>query len=145
MKHEPKFYFNPEDGSSMCVIETKNKTFVGTAQCCDTDRDMMSEKTGCEIAYHRAIIRALQEHSDDIKNELMGLKKYYYSVNQSKYFTPGDYMSNMLLSQMEQREDEIRVTKEASKREKDYLKNYMEDKATFYKKVRHNRKADLNK
>lgn len=31
MKREPKFYFNPEDGSSMCVIETKNKTFVGTA------------------------------------------------------------------------------------------------------------------
>lgn len=145
MKHEPKFYFNPENGSSMCVIETKNKTFVGTAQCCDTDRDMMNEKTGCEIAYHRAIIRALQEHANDIKNELMGLKKYYYSVNQSKYFVPDDYMSNMLLSQMTQREDEIRVTKDAIKKEKEYLKNYMEDKATFYKKIRRNRKADFNK
>ncbi len=142
MKREPKFYFNPEDGSSMCVIETKNKTFVGTAQCLDSDRDMMSEKTGCEIAYHRAIIHTLENHVSDLKNELMGLHKYYYSVNQSKYFDENCYMANMLKSQIQQREEEIQVTKELIQKEKDYLKKFMEDKAAFYKKIRSNRKAD---
>ena len=145
MKREPKFYFNPEYGSSMCVIETKNKTFVGTAQCLDSDRDMMSEKTGCEIAYHRAIIHTLESHVSDLKNELMGLHKYYYSVNQSKYFDENCYMTNMLKSQMQQREEEIQVTKELIQKEKKYLKNFMEDKAQFYKKIRRNRKADSNK
>ena len=142
MKREPKFYFNPENGASMCIIETKNNTFVGTAQCADADRDMMSEKTGCEIAYHRAIIHTLQHHMDETRYELNGLKKYFYCVNQSKYFNPDDYMSGMLISQINQREDEISVTKEAIKKEKEYLKNFMADKAEFYKKVRHNRKAD---
>ena len=142
MKHQPQFYFNPEDGSSLCVITTKSKTFVGTAQCCDTDRDMMSEKTGCEIAYHRAVIRALEDHLDELRNELMGLHKYYYSVNTSKYFNPSSYMANMLASQMQQREDDIRTTKKMIKTEKEYLKNYMKDKAEFYKKIRRIRKAD---
>ena len=145
MKHEPKFYFNPEDGSSLCIIQTKNKTFVGTAQCADTDRDMMSEKTGCEIAYHRAVVHALESHLSDLKNELMGLHKYYYSVNTSKYFESNSYMTNMLKSQMQQREDDIRTTKKMIATEKEYLKNYMADKAKFYKKIRHNRKADSNK
>lgn len=142
MKHEPQFYFNPDDGSSMCVIETKNKTFIGTAQCLDSDRDMMSEKTGCEIAYHRAIIHTLENHVSDLKNELMGLHKYYYSVNQSKYFDANSYMTNMLISQMQQREDEISLTKELIRNEKEYLKKFMSDKAEFYQKIRHNRKAD---
>ena len=31
MKHEPRFFFNAEDGSSLCIISTKNKTYVGMA------------------------------------------------------------------------------------------------------------------
>lgn len=145
MKRDPQFYFNPEDGSSLCVITTKSKTFVGTAQCADADRDMMSEKTGCEIAYHRAIIHALQDHLSELKNELMGLRKYYYSVNQSKYYDSTGYMSVMLKSQIQQREDDIDTTKKMIYSEKEYLKNFMTDKAEFYKKIRRNRKADSDK
>ena len=142
MKREPRFYFNPENGSSLCVLSTKSKTFVGTAQCADSDRDMMSEKTGCEIAYHRATIRALEDHLEELKLELSGLKKYFYSVNQSKYYNPESYMAQMLISQMQQRSDDILITKNMIIEEKAFLKKYMSDKAEFYKKIRHNRKAD---
>ena len=142
---KPQFYFNPEDGSSLCVITTKNSTYVGTAQCLDSDRDMMSEKTGCEIAYHRAIIHSLQDHLADLKSELMGLHKYYYSVNQSKYFDEHSYMANMLKSQIEQHNDDILTTKALIHKEKDYLKTYLQNKADFYQKIRFNRKADSNK
>lgn len=106
---------------------------------------MMSEKTGCEIAYHRAIIHSLEDRLSDLKNELMGLRKYFYSINQSKYFNETDYAIIMLKHQMQQREDDIDFTRELIKKEKNYLKNYMADKAEFYKKIRRNRKADSNK
>lgn len=145
MKRQPQFYFNPDEGSSLCIITTKNKTYVGTAKCLEEDRDMMSEKTGCEIAYHRAVIHSLEERLSDLKNELMGLHKYFYSVNKSKYYNEDDYMAVMLRRQIQQREDDIDYTKKLIQVEKDYLKNYMADKATFYKKIRRNRKADSNK
>ena len=144
MKHEPKFFFNPENGSSLCILTTKNATYVGTAQCRDADRDMMSEKTGCEIAYHRAVIHALEDHLEELKTELAGLNKYFYTVNQSKYYEPESYMAQMLFRQIQQRNDDIRITKDMISKEKNNLKEYMENKAEFYKKVRRNRKADSN-
>ena len=145
MKHQPRFYFNEEDGSSLCILAGKKKTYIGSAQCAETDRDMMSEKTGCEIAYHRAIIRSFEDRLAELKNELMGLHKYFYSVNKSKYYDENDYMAVMLRRQIQQREDDIDYTKRLIKMEKDFLKNYMNDKAEFYKKIRRNRKADLDK
>jgi hypothetical protein len=81
---KPSFCFDSETGSSICILESKTKTYIGTAQCADDDRDMMSEKTGCEIAYHRAVLNSLLDYKETLKAELSGLKKYYYSVCQSK-------------------------------------------------------------
>lgn len=146
MKHnQPKFFFNPDDGSSLCIITTKAKTYLGSAQCREADRDMMSEKTGCEIAYHRAIIHALEDRLSNLQNELSGLNKYFYTVNQSKHFQPKGYMERMLHRQIQQREDDIEITKNMIETEKKYLKQFMADKAEFYQKVRRNRKADSNK
>lgn len=142
MKRHPQFFFYPEDGTSMCILSTKTKTFVGTATCREEDKDMMSEKTGCEIAYHRAIIRSLEDHLNELKLELSGLNKYLYSVNQSKYFDNNSYMARMLYSQITQREDDIDITKQLIRQEKQALIQYMGDKAEFYKKIRRNRQAN---
>ncbi len=145
MKHEPHFYFNSDDGSSMCIIETKNKTFVGTAYCAEADRDMMSEKVGCEIAYHRAIIKCLNSHRDELKIKIAALQEYYYTMNKSKYFDKKSYPIRRLDRQIELLTDELETTKELVKKEQDFLKHYMEDKAEFYTKIRKNRKANLDK
>ena len=144
MKHEPQFYFNPDEGSSLCVITTKTKTYIGTAQCAEVDKDMMSEKTGCEIAYHRAIIHSLEDKLSDLKNELAGLRKYYYTVNQSKYYDENAYMAKMLQRQIKYREDDIEDIKILISEEKTYLKQYMVAKAEFYKKIRKNRQVNSN-
>ena len=144
MKHEPQFYFNPDEGSSLCVITTKTKTYIGTAQCAEVDKDMMSEKTGCEIAYHRAIIHSLEDKLSDLKNELAGLRKYYYTVNQSKYYDENAYMAKMLQRQIKYREDDIEDIKILISEEKTYLKQYMAAKAEFYKKIRKNRQVNSN-
>lgn len=121
------------------MITTKTKTYIGTAQCAEVDKDMMSEKTGCEIAYHRAIIHSLEDKLSDLKNELAGLRKYYYTVNQSKYYDENAYMAKMLQRQIKYREDDIEDIKILISEEKTYLKQYMAAKAEFYKKIRKNR------
>jgi len=61
----------------------------------------MSEKTGCEIAYHRAVIHSLEDRVNDLKGELAGLKKYYYTINQSKYYQSDSYYVVMLNNQIQ--------------------------------------------
>lgn len=134
-----QYYFNPEDGSSLCTITINNHTFVGTAQCADIDRDMMSEKTGCEIAHRRAVLYALKYERDTIKSELDGLKKYYYTVCRSKYYNENGYMENMLKRQIKFQEDRLDCVKDLLDYNKESLKDYLTNKAIFYKQVRKNR------
>lgn len=80
----------------MCVITNENKTFVGTAMCAEADRDMLSEKTGCEIARQRAIIKLFTSRRDELRVELAALKKFYYTVNQSQHYNENNYIAKML-------------------------------------------------
>lgn len=105
---------------------------------------MLSEKTGCEIAYHRAIINSLKDRRDELSIKLQGLKDYYYTMNCSKYFNEKDYPIRRLISQMEAYEDDIAITKDLIREEQEYLKKYMSDKAAFYEKIRYNRKVNSN-
>ena len=91
-------YWDPETGTSKCVITARDgSVHIGTAKCRDEDRDMMSEFTGGEIAERRANIAYLRHIRDNqIRPELKGLKKFYYSINTSKYFNPQDYSNQML-------------------------------------------------
>ena len=144
MKHQPQFYFNPEDGSSLCIITTKTKTYIGSAQCADADRDMMNEKTGCEIAYHRAIINSLKDRRDELKIKLSALSEYYYSMSTSKWFNPDSYEARRLNAHLIMLSDDIQFTKELLQSEQKYLQQYMADKADFYKKIRKNRQVNSN-
>lgn len=138
----PSFYFDEESGQSLCIIRTKTKTYIGSATCLEADRDMMSEKVGCEIAYHRAAINSLIDYRDTLKAELSGLKKYYYSVCQSKHFDKNSYMARMLKRQIYMREDDIKTAQKLILDEKNQLKQYLEDKTKLYKKIRSYRKAE---
>ena len=61
------------------------------------DQDMMSEKTGCEIANRRAEIMVLKGYvKNELKPRLRALKQLYYSMNRSKYFNEKSYENKML-------------------------------------------------
>lgn len=138
------FYFNSEDGSTLCVINTKHKTYVGTAQCSPQDMDMLSEKTGGEIAFHRAKIHMITDQKDILTHELDGLLKYYYSIRQSKKFNKKDYAVRMLIRQIKIKQNDIDDLNELLTYEKETLKQYMEQKAIFYNRIRESRKGKNN-
>jgi hypothetical protein len=105
---------------------------------------MLSEKTGCEIAYHRAIINSLKDRRNELTLKRSGLKEYYHTINCSKYFNENDYAIRRLMSHISMLDEDIAMTKDLIREEQNYLKKYMTDKAEFYEKIRRNRKADLN-
>lgn len=57
---------------------------------------MMSEKTGCEIAFRRAKIEVLKSYRDELKIKLEALRQLYYSMNQSNKFNEKSYENKML-------------------------------------------------
>lgn len=139
----PMVYWDAETGISKVVITAPDgSVHVGTARCRDEDRDMLSELTGCTIAEIRANI-AYQRHMRDnvIKPELKALNKFLYVINQSKYFEPGDYSNQMLFRQIRRTEDELAAVNQEIAELKQELKEYMEGKAKFYKRIREGHKA----
>jgi hypothetical protein len=88
--------------------------------------DMLSEKTGGEIAFHRAKIHMITDQKDILTHELDGLLKYYYSIRQSKKFNKKDYAVRMLIRQIKIKQNDIDDLNELLTYEKETLKQYME-------------------
>lgn len=142
MNNKPIFNWNEESGIATCIIEARNKIFFGAAQCHEEDRDMLSEKTGCEIACIRATIDALQDYkNNEIKPSLNALKQLYYSMNRSKNFNPKSYENKMLWRQIRQKENELELIKTMITTSKQNLKTFIDKKEQLYQMLRNNRKG----
>lgn len=152
MKHEPIFCWKEDIGLASCILTDGQHYYCGVAQCHPDDLDMASEKTGCEIAFKRAKIRALREYRDTLKIKLQALNQLYYSINQSKSFNEKSYENKMLQRQIRMIKFDLDTTKEIIATEEQNLREYLSEKEKFYKKIRSNRKhraevlkkADLN-
>ena len=139
---KPIFSWDPEDGSALCIIHDREKTYYGMASCHPDDIDMMSEKTGCELAYMRACLMSLKSVREEFKAELKGLKKYYYSMNTSKWFNPEGYEARRLFSHMGLLEADIAALKTLIEEQNNNIQEFIKNKGEFYKKIRRNRERD---
>lgn len=139
-KQRTDFQFDKETGITTCTIETNNKIYKGTAKCCDVDKDMMSPKTGSEIAYHRAMIQLLKDVKTSIALELKGLQRYYHIVNQSRHFNKENYMARMLYRQLQRYAHELSVLDNLIAEQQQQLTEWIKQKDEFYRKIRANRK-----
>ena len=139
----PIFSWDEETGIASCILYNKanNKTYLGIAQCHTDDFDMMNEKTGCNIAFLRAKIKAFQSYkNDELTPALSALKQLYFSMNRSKKFNPNSYETKMLLNQIKIKEEDISEVKSIINNLKKDLKDMIDEKESFYQKVRKNRK-----
>ena len=139
MKKTPYFSWDAEEGIATCIIQNHNDVFYGTAKCHPNDIDMQSEKTGYEIAYRRALLKAIQKEKEKLGYELKGLEKYYYTMNKSKYFDEDSYPIRRLVSQIENIKTDIFNLDSEQDIIKKSLKEYINLKDDFYKKIRKNR------
>ena len=137
MKQEPIFNWDPEEGVASCIIKYKNQTFCGVAVCHEEDKDMMSEKTGMEIAYRRATIDYLKYVRDmELKPALKALKQLYYTMKHSTHFNPKSYENSKLQRHIRMYEFDLETINELIADERKNLKDYIDKKDEFYKKTR---------
>ena len=137
MKQEPIFNWDPEEGVASCIIQYKNQTFCGVAMCHEADKDMMSEKTGMEIAYRRATIDYLKYVRDmELKPALKALKQLYYTMKHSTHFNPKSYENSKLQRHIRMYEFDLETINELIVDERKNLKDYINNKDEFYKKTR---------
>lgn len=138
----PWFAFDEISGVATCILYDGTKTYCGSAMCHPDDRDMISEKTGQEIAYRRAEIEALKGYREEIKIELKTLKQLYFSMNRSKYYDNKHYEARMLLRHIKMKETDLDTVKTYINNKQTSLKDYINEKDEFYKKIRHNREVE---
>lgn len=142
---EPIFEYNEETCSALCVLSDGINTYIGTAQCHDEDRDMASEKTGYEIAFKRAKIEYFKSvKKNEILPALKALKQVYYTMKHSKKFNPKSYENKMLWRQIRSYEFDLDIINEMLTKERQSLNQYIQEKDKFYKRIRANRKLDIN-
>lgn len=139
MAKEPYFEWDKETGTAICILTDGEREFFGEAICHDDDLDMMNEKTGCEIAFRRAKIKAFKEKKRDLKLQLAALNQAYYSMNRSKNFNPKSYENRMLRRQIHLINSDLATFKEMITTEEQNLRTYITEKDKFYKHIRHNR------
>ncbi len=145
MKNEPMFKWDSESGTATCVLTDGNNIFIGIATCSPDDMDMISEKTGCQIALYRAEIDYLKHLRDnELKPKLAALKQLYYSINQSKQFNDKGYETKMLRRQIYLTDSDLTLIKQEILKIKQELKHYLKEKSDFYNKVREKRLKDKN-
>lgn len=137
-----QFHFSDETGLCICTINIRENQYIGMAQCHPDDMDMMSEKTGEEIAYNRAIVEMLRDERSRLQTELAGLKSLYYSMNNSPKFNAHSYEAISLFKQMRLRQDDIGSINDLIRSTQHYVDQLIKEKDEFYKKIRKNRKTE---
>lgn len=143
---EPKTTWDIETGTATYTLWDIDQTpHTGVAICHEDDLDMMSEKTGLEIARKRATILAYKAYKYKINVELKALKQLYYSMKHSSKFNPESYENIMLQKQIRLKETDLTVVNNLLIEEKFSLKVYIIEKDAFYKQVRKLRNNQKNK
>ena len=105
---EPICKWDADSGTAYCTIfDADGHAHEGKAVCAADDADMMNEKTGMEIAYRRAEIKAYKAYKYKIKNKLEALNQLYYSMKHSKKFNPKSYENIMLQRQIRLCNDDL--------------------------------------
>lgn len=133
--------WDPETYVAICEIKTPDGyAATGFSACHPNDVDMVSEKTGCQIAERRAYIDYLKHTKKTLNAELKILKKFYNVVNQSKYYNEADYTNQMLIRHISRLESDIDDIKQEIDLQRSLLQEYLDNKEKFYQSVRKNRK-----
>ena len=133
MKYKPEFSWHPDSGTAICILtDDKNRTFVGEAMCHPNDTDMLSERTGCELAFRRAKLEYLRTIRDaELKPALAALEHLYGCMAHSTHFEADSYEARTIRKHIHQTRFDLATTKELIASE-----YYIKGKDKVYQRIR---------
>jgi hypothetical protein len=144
MRYEPTFEWDEDAGLAVCILTDGERFFTGTAFCCEEDKDMISQKTGEEIAFRRARIEYLKFYRDTLKYQLKGLEQFLMSIKQSYKFNNKSFESIKLFQHIHRLKFDLDYARELIKIERLELSKFIDNKESFYQKIRKIRKTNKN-
>lgn len=113
--------------------------YYGTASCQPEDRDMISEKVGCEIAYRRARINYFKSQKAEYRAKLEGLCHFKSTLKPT--VDTNNYIYKRLLKEIKNTESKIIYFCSKIDFEKSRLREYINDKEGFYQYIRKKRQG----
>lgn len=136
------FDWDEDTHIAKCMIQPQKNgpIFIGEAECHEDDLDMVSQRTGQEIAFRRAKIKQLQHMKNyEIKPQLAALKHLYGCMAHSSKFNPNSYENKTLQRHIRFLEFDLTTANEMIQYERENLKAYIDDKDKMYKHIRKKR------
>lgn len=123
------------NNTTICNIEYDGRTFTGTAKCHPDDVTFFSERTGGFIAEVRANIKLLKyKRNYEIIPAYKALKRLHANMSSSTHYDKHSYEARMLYKELKKYENEIDMINADIQSEKQYLKDYINNKDLMYKK-----------
>ena len=138
MEYKPEFSWDTESGTAVCILtDDKHRTFIGEATCHTNDFDMMSERTGCELAFRRAKLSYWRTVRDsEIKPALEALKHLYACMAHSTKFEANSYEARTIRKHIHQITFELTTIKELIASEYQGITDYIKGKDAVYNRIR---------
>lgn len=140
-------YFAQENHTYYCCIQdNKGNMFVGKARCHPDDQEFESEKIGYTIAMRRSIVKVLKHYiKNEIKPKLKAFQDLYKSMQTSSHFNYKSYEARRIYKEMKNIEADLETFQEMILTVEEDLKQYLESKELFHKKIRDMRQKGKNK
>lgn len=133
--------FETNDKQTTCYITYNGITVSGTAKCHPDDEDMLSERTGCNIAEQRATIELLKLirkiEIDPVVKELKHLK---FCIENNPNYKCNSYEHRIVCKQLYRALMKLEMNKEDIRNKKAALKEYIEVKERLYQRIRKGKK-----
>lgn len=133
-KKKEEFIWSEDKRVCKCRITTRFGSFEGQAFCHEADLDMLSRITGEQIAYSRALIKMMQYEKNCILRPSITALKHVLSIADSN-----PSAAHILKRQINNLEFGLTCIKDCIQGEKDWLKEYIDEKEKMYQKIRNKR------
>lgn len=118
--------------------------FIGRAYLHEDDKDLGNEKTGLFIAETRAKIKFLKELNRQHKTQLKGIVDTYKMLINSSNCNQDSYEIKLIRREINRRKKAILEEEEIIDRLRSNLKEYIDAKEDFYKRIRKGRQKGQN-
>ena len=132
-----KYDWDEIQGIMIASVEVDGTILTATAKCHPDDTDMCSRQTGTIIADFRLFIKYCQYEKNNILRPQLKMLCHLKSLyERDSNYNEHSYENKMLRKQIRIVEEEIEATKENIENIKKELKDFIDCKDSFYKKVR---------
>lgn len=136
-KRKEEFDWNEARGICNCKITTSFGEFLGTASCHIDDFDMKSQRTGEQIAYHKALIKMLKYERDCILIPQIKVLEHVQSITNMKKDADSHCHAVITLKrQLHNFKFELQLIREAIDGERIQLREYINKKEEMYQHIR---------